>query len=208
MYQFHLSIGDWSGDGHGRSEDFTVASNAPVETVREAHYKIPEVTEVDIESICSEYGEDEIDAETVQVLKDMGFQFENSSGMGEGIVNVPEMARLWIFLLQKADPSLKLEIKDDDIPNLQFCLVLMIRADTSVSGVWTLFPIRILRLSMSGNSCGQKTDIRENGYGNYYFFHRIEFGAWQFAKRGFAAQTGGLPICPQGASGCLLQYGF
>ena len=117
MYQFHLSIGDWSGDGHGRSEDFTVASNAPVE----AHYKIPEVTEVDIESICSEYGEDEIDAETVQVLKDMGFQFENSSGMGEGIVNVPEMARLWIFLLQKADPSLKLEIKDDDIPNLQFC---------------------------------------------------------------------------------------
>ena len=81
MYQFHLSIGDWSGDGHGRSEDFTVASNAPVETVREAHYKIPEVTEVDIESICSEYGEDEIDAETVQVLKDMGFQFENSSGM-------------------------------------------------------------------------------------------------------------------------------
>ena len=106
MYQFHLSIGDWSGDGHGRSEDFTVASNAPVETVREAHYKIPEVTEVDIESICSEYGEDEI---------------ENSSGMGEGIVNVPEMARLWIFLLQKADPSLKLEIKDDDIPNLQFC---------------------------------------------------------------------------------------
>ena len=59
---------------------------------------------------------------------------------------------------------------------------------------------------MSGNSCGQKTDIRENGYGNYYFFHRIEFGAWQFAKRGFAAQTGGLPICPQGASGCLRPF--
>ena len=48
MYQFHLSIGDWSGDGHGRSEDFTVASNAPVEIVREAHYKIPEVTGIDI----------------------------------------------------------------------------------------------------------------------------------------------------------------
>lgn len=30
---------------------------------------------------------------------------------------------------------------------------------------------------MSENSCGQKTDIRENGYGNYHFFHRIEFGA-------------------------------
>ena len=80
MYQFHLSIGDWSGDGHGRSEDFTVASNAPVEIVREAHYKIPEVTGIDIEGICSEYEEDEIDPETVQTLKDMGFQFETVPG--------------------------------------------------------------------------------------------------------------------------------
>lgn len=121
MYQFHLSIGDWSGDGHGRSEDFTVASNAPVETVREAHYKIPEVTEVDIESICSEYGEDEIDAETVQVLKDMGFQFENSSRDGRRHCQCARDGPTVDFLLQKADPSLKLEIKDDDIPNLQFC---------------------------------------------------------------------------------------
>lgn len=43
---------------------------------------------------------------------------------------------------------------------------------------------------MSGNSCGQKTDIRENGYGNYYFFHRIEFGAWQFAKEASQLRQG------------------
>lgn len=89
--------------------------------MREAHYKIPEVTGIDIEGICSEYEEDEIDPETVQTLKDMGFQFESTPGWEEGIVNVPEMALKWIFLLQKADPSLELEIKDEDIPNLQFC---------------------------------------------------------------------------------------
>ena len=119
-YQFRLAIGDWSGDGHGRSEDFLVSSNAPVERAREAHYNIKDATGVDIENICSEYGEDEIDEETVDVLKKMGFQFENSTGMGDGIVNVSEMARLWIFLLQKADPALELEMVQDDIPRLQF----------------------------------------------------------------------------------------
>ena len=120
MYQFRLTIGDWSGDGHGKSEDFVVSSNAPVEKVREAHYKIEDTTGVDIENICSDYGEDEIDEETVEVLKDMGFQFRNSTGMGDGIVNVTEMAQLWIFLLQKADPTLELELVQDDIPRLQF----------------------------------------------------------------------------------------
>lgn len=120
MYKFRIIIGDWSEDGHGRSEDFIVSSNLPVEIAREAHYRIKDVTGVDIENICSEYEEDEIDEETVDVLKGMGFQFENSSGIGDGIVSVSDMARLWVFLLQKADPSLNLEIVDDDIPNLQF----------------------------------------------------------------------------------------
>lgn len=120
VYKFYITIGDWSCDGHGRSEDFIVSSNMPVESVREAHYKIKDTTGIDIESICAEYEEDEIDEETVGILKSMGFQFENSSGMGEGIVNVPEMARIWIFLLQKADPTLELKIVDDDIPRLQF----------------------------------------------------------------------------------------
>lgn len=119
-HQFRLAIGDWSGDGHGKSKDFLVSSNVPVERVREAHYKIKDVTGVDIENICSEYGEDEIDEETVAILKNMGFQFENSTGMGDGIVNVTEMAHLWIFLLQKADPVLELEVVQDDIPRLQF----------------------------------------------------------------------------------------
>lgn len=120
MYKFRLIIGDWSADGHGRCEGFIIASNVPVETVREAHYKIKDITGVDIEGICSDYGADEIDEEIVDVLKKLGFQFENSSGMGDGVVSVPEMARLWIFLLQKSDPALELEVVEDVIPDFQF----------------------------------------------------------------------------------------
>lgn len=120
MYQIRLTIGDWSDDGHGHTADFIVNSNLPVEAVREAHFKIKETTGIDIESICSEYEEDEIDEETVEILKDMGFQFSNSTGMGDEITNPEEMAKIWVFLLQKADPNLKLEFQTDDIPNLNF----------------------------------------------------------------------------------------
>ena len=120
MYKFYMTIGDWSGDGHGRSEDFLVVSNLPVERVREAHFQIEEATGVNIEGICSAFEEDEIDPETVTKIKELGFCFENSSGMGDGIISVSEMAKLWVFLLMKADQELKLEIIEDNTPTLHF----------------------------------------------------------------------------------------
>lgn len=120
MYQFWMTIGDWSGDGHGKSEDFLISSNVPVDRVREAHFRIKEAAGIDIEDICSSYGEDEVDAETVEILKRMGFLFENKSGMGERILSVEEMAKLWLFLLQKADDELELALIENDAPSLHF----------------------------------------------------------------------------------------
>lgn len=120
MYQFKMVIGDWSDDGHGKHEDFVIQSNVPVEQVREAHYRIEETTGVNIEEICSNYEEDEIDRDVVEQLQELGFEFENATGMGPGITNTTEMARLWLFLLQKADPDLKLTLMDAEVPTLHF----------------------------------------------------------------------------------------
>jgi len=121
MYQFRLTIGDWSEDGHGKHEDFLIESTAPVEQVREAHFRIEAATGVNIEDICSNYGEDEIDGDTFEALQQMGFTFEDSTGMGPEIINVNEMARLWLFLLQKADPTLELRIVEETVPTLHLC---------------------------------------------------------------------------------------
>ena len=120
MYRFYMTIGDWSGDGHDQSEDFLIESNYPVERVREAHFQMETATGINIEDICAEYEENEIDPETVKKIKELGFRFENSSGMGDGIISVPEMASLWIFLLMKTNRDLKLEIIEDNTPTLHF----------------------------------------------------------------------------------------
>lgn len=120
MHYFCMTIGDWSDDGHGKHEDFRIESNFPVECVREAHFHIKGATGIDIESICSAYEEDEIEKEVVDALKEMGFQFEDRTGSGDGVLCPQEMARLWVFLLQKADSKLHLNIMDEDTPTLHF----------------------------------------------------------------------------------------
>jgi len=120
MFKFYMTIGDWCGDGHEKSDDFLIESNLPIESVREAHFQIEKATGINIEDICSCYEEDEIDPEIIQELKKLGFHFDNSSGMGDEVTNSEEMARLWVFLLMKADPELKLEFVEETIPSLHF----------------------------------------------------------------------------------------
>lgn len=118
MYQFCISIGDWSDDGHGKHEDFVVSSNVPVEIVREAHFAMKDKLGFSIEDICSEYEDTVIDIKTTKIIKDLGFEFEYYTDNGEADMHDEAMARLWIFLLEKVDPNLKLKI--DDIPTLHF----------------------------------------------------------------------------------------
>ena len=103
MYHFYMPIGDWSGDGHGAVENFLVSSNKPVAEIREAQYKISEATGIDIEKICN-----------------LGWKIVH--GIPDS--NMPaaqDMASLWVFLLMKADPSLKLEIIPQEYATLPFC---------------------------------------------------------------------------------------
>lgn len=38
-YKFKIPIGDWSGDGHSKHEDYLIESNKPVEQVRELYFQ-------------------------------------------------------------------------------------------------------------------------------------------------------------------------
>lgn len=120
MYKFRMSIGDWSDDGHGKHSDFIIRSNFPVEVVREAHFAMENVLGFNIEDLCSEYEETVIDIKTTKIIKDLGFDFEDYTEIGEAEMYASAMAKLWIFLLQKVNPELKLEIIKDEIPDFHF----------------------------------------------------------------------------------------
>lgn len=130
LYIFLMPIGDWSKDGHGQCEYFKIRSNVPVEQVREAHYKIKDVTGINIEDICSEYEEDFMTPQEAKALETIGFNVteiiqslkDTGHYVSDGILLTPENMRdIWMFLLQKTDPSIHLEvIQEDDLPMLPF----------------------------------------------------------------------------------------
>lgn len=118
MYEFYMTIGDWSDDGHGQKENFLVHSRKPIKTVREAHFRIPEKTGIDIEAICSGYDENQVSPKTLKRINDLGFMNEP----GEAGADAWWMARLWLFLLNKTDETLGLRFacKPDTTPTLHF----------------------------------------------------------------------------------------
>jgi hypothetical protein len=124
-YLFTLPIGDWSDDGHGQCDYYHVESNKPIEDIREAHFKIKEATGIDIHSIANEYEENMVyeDNPIIAYLKSKGVEpgelFENDGN--DYYADSDGMARLWMMLLQDADPTLKLEmVPEQKIPMLAF----------------------------------------------------------------------------------------
>lgn len=116
-YTFKFAIGDWSNDGHGNCEYFIVQSNKSVEEVREYHYQIKHVTGIDIDNMCCK--DNVISNDMYNLFIKLGFNFETDLDINDEIHCDPVLyVKLWIFLLQQVDKTLKIEIVD--IPMLQF----------------------------------------------------------------------------------------
>lgn len=128
-FKFKMPIGDRSNDGHGQCDIYYIKSNKPVERVRDAHFMIKEKLGIDLDNVCREYGDDELSGALAYTLTKMGF-FDTLSD--EDIDEAYEydkedeiyhmrsygLACMWMFLLCKADETLKLEMVHDDTPTL------------------------------------------------------------------------------------------
>jgi len=115
-FVFTLPIGDWSDDGHGKCEWFSVRSNKPLQEVREAHFKGR--TEIlDIEELCSEY---EVYSMSADELPERAREFFDHPNPDGRIPGSPEgMVQLWIEILSRADPGLRLAlISKEEAPML------------------------------------------------------------------------------------------
>ena len=118
--KFYMTIGDWSEDGHGKKARFLIQSNQCIQRVREAHFKIKSKTGIDIEAVCSEYGDDVVSADIVESLTLRGYDVTKDSGLGDGGISPEEMMKIWLFLLMETEPSLKLKICEDEYPEFHF----------------------------------------------------------------------------------------
>lgn len=72
-HTFKLPIGDWSGDGHGKTEDFVIKSNTPIQGVREAYFSACDkigftLDGHDAKTPCGEYEESTVPVERFEEM--------------------------------------------------------------------------------------------------------------------------------------------
>lgn len=118
--KFYMTIGDWSEDGHGKMKKFLIQSNQLMECVRDVHFGIKAATGIDIEAVCSEYGNNIVPADIKEQLELLGYHIADDAGFGECVISPEEMINIWLFLLMYTEPSLSLKICEDPYPEFQF----------------------------------------------------------------------------------------
>ncbi len=112
-YVIRFPIGDWSDDGHGKCDWFTVKSNKPVEDVREAHFKC----KLPIGELCRDYQEDKPADHLIDEALDLGVP---EVFLHPEYWSPEELVDLWIRLLMITDTDLKLEVIKDETPTINF----------------------------------------------------------------------------------------
>ena len=115
-FVFRIPIGDWSGDGHGRCEDFYATAAKPGQAVHDAYFaakaRLPALCP---ESFCHKYEDGKVPQETIVALKAAGCPLPemlepDEDGASEGLG--PEgMVVIVAWFLNQGDPDLDVKLE-------------------------------------------------------------------------------------------------
>lgn len=128
-----FQIGDWSGDGHGRCDDYQVTSNKPVKEVREAYFKalkkFPKC--MSPENFMEEYEDYSLPKETYKAALEHGYDllegfkenddFKERFDSGELLeypdVGTQELLQYTLWFVMQGDPELQLKFDPERAPD-------------------------------------------------------------------------------------------
>lgn len=134
IYKFKLPIGDWSGDRHGKTEDFLIESNKPLQEVRELYFRACEKLGFTLDGYdkltpCSEYGDSTIKEETLNALLEFGVKIDEnlvdslkeSYEQDKAYLETESMCDIVLEFIKTQDKTLELvRIPKKDYPMFQF----------------------------------------------------------------------------------------
>lgn len=71
-YKWKITLGDWSDDGHGKTETFVIETNVPFKYIVE-YYKKSVEKYLDFSTyVCAEYGDSSINMEQIELFESIG----------------------------------------------------------------------------------------------------------------------------------------
>jgi hypothetical protein len=123
MNKLKLIIGDYSGDGHEKSETFYFLSNRTSSEIKEIIEKSNQLTGIDFEHLFSYYEQYELTEEQISTLEEKGIDFskvikysydEFTEERDEYGFSTDDAVNLFMEYLKLSDSELIINLTNDD----------------------------------------------------------------------------------------------
>jgi hypothetical protein len=115
MNEIVFELGDWSDDGHGKSDKYKLKTNKTVEELRELHFKFCEQY-FEIGEMCSEYQEYGLSDEIKAKLDSLNISYK----LFEQDTSTKQLLIIWLDCLKRVDNTVEYYIIEDDTPTMHF----------------------------------------------------------------------------------------
>ncbi len=113
MYTINIVVGDWSDDGHGKTETFVFECSHSPEDVQTAHTKgITAEQHKVIDTIAEEYEDQTLTEDHIRVLEEIGFdvahmEFRNAdSEFDEPYITNDEFVNLYWHIVKRGNTEI------------------------------------------------------------------------------------------------------
>lgn len=120
MCRMKIVIGDWSGDGHMRTAEFTLESSMSVEDTQAAYKAAKEIVPSHLHpsNICSEYGQYSVDSKFFNEIVEYYFKDNEDWNLveeddDEVWMDTGWLAEITVAFVRKGNPEIKVELVDD-----------------------------------------------------------------------------------------------
>lgn len=119
LYQINLVLGDWSDDGHGKTQTKTVRCNLTLEELEKAYIRGSEIVGFNLcDEVAVEYGDSTLEAPYVAMLKEHGCNFLPDDALekdGSCCLYGELFANIFMFVCERgADPELAWEFSKEN----------------------------------------------------------------------------------------------
>lgn len=114
-----IVVGDWSGDGHEKTESFIIESNLSLDEIRAAYAKGSEILGVDIvKNVCAEYEDNLIPFAIAQKLN-FHLKTEFTYDKGSREITPLQWSNLFLGIVKLGSPEFTYEyVVSDNILNI------------------------------------------------------------------------------------------
>jgi hypothetical protein len=116
MHRIKLVVGDYSCDGHGRSEDFYILSNLAHKELTSAFYKGEEIIGISFYDQLSEYDTRHLDQHTIDK---MAMYFDVYGIDADYWIQPHEYVDYWLQIAKVGNPDLKFDYDDGSEPIIE-----------------------------------------------------------------------------------------